>query len=108
MTVTLPNLKSPLVDGSGLIAGPWVSFFTALVSPAGPLKTVPVPPSPATVTANADGHFIIAGGTVSFVALARGRDLVSTGHAQGDFPVSIGDALVVTYSSAPLIYFVPG
>lgn len=73
----------------------------------GALQTITVGASPFTYTAPANGTVIVNGGTVSIVAFVRDGNVVGTGVTAGMFPVSIGDAIRVTYSATPNVRFVP-
>ena len=63
--------------------------------------------SPAAFTARKYGFLLIAGGTVSAVAMTRGG--VSTSFPSSAYlvPLSGGDTAMVTYTAAPTVTFVP-
>jgi len=63
--------------------------------------------SPATVTADRDGYLVIAGGTVSVLEYVRAGSATDTGVVAGLFPILVGDAMKITYSSAPTVTFIP-
>lgn len=66
--------------------------------------------SPFTYTAARSGYLYLAGGTVSNVQFIRaGAPLTVAYSTAGQiFPLSAGDSLKITYSSAPTtLYFIP-
>jgi len=64
--------------------------------------------SPATITATSNGWYIVSAGTVSALDYSRaGGSFISLGVLAGMFQVSKGDAIKITYTVAPTVYFVP-
>ncbi|MCR4302005.1 MAG: hypothetical protein NUV51_10375 [Sulfuricaulis sp.] len=63
--------------------------------------------SPATVTADRDGYLVVAGGTVSVLEYVRAGSATDTGVVAGLFPILVGDAMTITYSSVPTVTFIP-
>lgn len=107
--VTLPNYRLALVE-KGQTSSPWYKFFTGIFDgkPPGPESTVTVGTSPFTYTATQKGFIIVQGGTVSLVQWSRGGTTnYATGQTQGCFPLSQGDSLIVTFTGAPNMTFVP-
>jgi len=104
---TPPNYVEPIVEGTNTSQS-YYRFFQAVdqgIPPA--LETaVTVGGSPFTYTAQHGGFMIITGGMVSDVSFVRGTSY-TTGQTAGVFPLSFGDQLVVTYSGAPTMTFVP-
>lgn len=103
----IPTYKTPLVIGENLSAS-WYRWMndTDQGAPPSAEAAVAVGPSPFTYQAPKKGFLIITGGTVSAVQFRR-VGTYSTGQTAGMFPVSLGDALIVTYSGAPTMTFVP-
>ena len=104
----LPNFNQPLVE-KGVTSRAWFQFFQQLWKGTPPGSEVPVTASasPFKYTAPNRGFLIISGGTVTLVQFARSTTNYTTGQTSGCFPVSAGDSVIVTYSSAPLLTFVP-
>lgn len=64
--------------------------------------------SPFSYTASIKGFVNIQGGTVSAVDLVRNGTTTNLGTAAGNYPVSNGDKIIVTYSVVPTaMKFVP-
>jgi hypothetical protein len=105
----LPQYELPLHRGEK-ITTPWYTHFanTFTGKPPDAESTVAVTPSPMTYTVQQKGFLIVQGGTVSLIQFSRG--LVAnhtTGQTQGCFPLSQGDSLIITYSAAPNLTWVP-
>jgi hypothetical protein len=82
-------------------------FFNQLIGRGTPAVAQNVTGSPASFSAEGSGSFLVTGGSVSSISLIRGRVSLPTGLSGGFIPVSQGDVLVVTYSGAPAVTFVP-
>lgn len=107
--LTLPNYRQALAD-KGNTSSPWYKFFSGLFTgkPPSAEVTVTVGTSPYTYTATQRGFLIVQGGTVSLIQWSRGGVANhTTGQTQGCFPVSAGDSLIITYTGAPNVTFVP-
>lgn len=107
--LTLPNYRQTLMDKANT-SSPWYKFFSGLFTgkPPSAESTVTATTSPMTYTATQRGFMIVQGGTVSLVQWNRGGVTNhATGQTQGCFPVSQGDSLIITYSVAPTLTFVP-
>lgn len=105
----MPDVNQPLTV-SGVIASGWFRFWQGLWSgaPTGYLSAVTPSGSPFTYTAPFGGTLIVDGGSVSGIQYSRdGETFYTTGQTQGMLPVSQGDQLVLTYSGAPTVTFVP-
>lgn len=104
-----PTYNEALVT-KGSTTRDWYSCWTGLVNgqPTGlPSPVVPAS-SPYTYKATQGGTLIIQGGTVSMVSFSRdGVTNFNAGQTQGMFPLSQGDLLIITYSAAPNLTFVP-
>lgn len=74
---------------------------------APPVQSVTVGSSPFTYTAYSDGIAVITGGTVSSVSYSRQGTSVATGLMDSIFPLRRADQLVVTYTLAPTMTFMP-
>lgn len=104
-----PTYNEPLAT-KGVTTRDWYVCWTGLVNgqPTGIPAPVTAGPSPYTYKASQGGTLIIQGGTVSMVSFSRdGVTNFNTGQTQGMFPVSAGDTLIITYSGAPNLTFVP-
>lgn len=104
----LPTFDQPLVDRN-TTSKVWYFFFKSLYTGAspGPEGPVTLTGSPFTYSATQRGFLIVQGGTVSLVQFSRGSTNYTTGQTQGCFPVSAGDRLIINYSVAPTVTFVP-
>lgn len=105
----MPDYNTPLLEG-GVVASGWYRLWQGLWSgtPTQNLSSVAPTSSPFTYRAPSGGWLIVQGGTVSQVQFSRdGTTFITTGQTQGMFPISQGDALSITYSSAPTLTFVP-
>lgn len=103
----VPSSQQPIADGRGFVTTTWQRFFNALVSAAAPIQTVTVTASPFTYRAGSAGNVTVAGGTVSAITITRNNTTAATGITAGIVPVANGDLVTVTYSSAPLVQFIP-
>jgi hypothetical protein len=106
---TPPTYTQQLIYGNNMHAA-WYRFFQALqlgIPPQAEIA-ITVTASPFTYSATMAGFVIVHGGTVSQISFSRtsGTSYV-TGQTSGTFPVSAGDSLIVTYSSAPTVTMVP-
>lgn len=104
-----PTYNEPLAT-KGATTREWYSFFTGLLNgqAIGVPSAVTPASSPYTYKAAQGGTLIIQGGTVSMVSFSRdGVTNFNTGQTQGMFPISQGDLLIITYSAAPHLTFVP-
>lgn len=105
----LPNYRQAIQE-RGTTDRAWYSLFSDLWNrkPPSAESAVSVGTSPFTYTAVRGGFVIVQGGTVSLVQFSRdGLTNHTTGATQGCFPLSQGDSLIVTYSVAPSMTFVP-
>ncbi len=106
---TLPTYDQPIVT-KGYTTRGWYSAWSGLITGQATGPAAPVTPSvsPYTYKAEQGGTLIIQGGTVSMVSFSRdGVTNFNTGQTQGMFPLSQGDLLIITYSGAPNLTFVP-
>jgi hypothetical protein len=106
MPLSLPSLQQPAVDTqSGRFSIAWVGFFTRLTGKPAAIQAVNLTGSPFGYTAAANGALAVFGGSSVTATLTRGR--VSVPISVGLIPLSEGDEVVLTYSSAPTVSFVP-
>lgn len=106
---TQPTYEEPLTK-KGFTTRGWYTFWTGLRigQPTGLPSSVTPTGSPFTYKAPQGGTLIIRGGTVSLVSFSRdGITNFNTGQTQGMFPVSLGDVLIINYTGAPVLTFVP-
>lgn len=104
----LPSVNQPIIGAGGIVTVPWFQFFTAIVGQPQAIKAVAPSTSPFSYTASQKGSLAVSGGTVSAIALTRGRVTVSTGQTIGLISLQQGDMLSITYSAAPILNFIPG
>lgn len=116
LTNQLPNLNAPLAKGTIKINGkdqdifvflipPWNSFLQQISKQAGSVIDTEAD-SPFEQTANANGKYILTGGTITDVRLTRGTfNFDITGEII--IPIRIGDTIRVEFSGNTLIRFLP-
>lgn len=105
----VPSSQDALVvPQTGLVTPAWLRFFTLLLAQPGPVATIALTGSPFSFTASVKGTAFVSGGTVSLIQITRSRVTMTTGQTSGNVPLAQGDVLIVTYSVAPTIKFVPG
>lgn len=69
---------------------------------------VTVSASPFTYSPPVKGNVIVTGGTVSDISFSRdGTNIYTTGQSSGMFQINANDRLIVTYTGAPTMTFVP-
>lgn len=106
MPLSVPSLTQPAVDTqTGRFSTAWVGFFTRLAGKPAAIAAVNLTGSPFGYTAATNGVLVIVGGTSVTATLTRGR--VSVPVPVGSIPVSEGDEVVLVYSAAPTVSFVP-
>lgn len=109
MALSLPTFDQPLSE-KGVTSKVWYAFLSGLYRgiPPAAESAVTVGTSPFIYKAPQKGFAIVQGGTLSMVSYTRnGSTNYNTGATQGCFPLSAGDSLIVTFSVAPTITFVP-
>jgi hypothetical protein len=104
----VPDLVSPAVDQQGRFSRAWVQFFSGFGAAPKAIETITVGTSPFAYTAPAAGSVLLRGGAVTFTDLIRGPSPLPLGVTSGLIPVAAGDTLVVTYTVAPSMFFIPG
>jgi hypothetical protein len=100
----LPSGTSPVLEGE-VFSPPWYRFFSDLIGGPDPIKPVVATGSPFIFSAPRRGFLQITGGVSLGVTITRGRVSISAGILTGFIPVSAGDAIRITYSSTPTLYF---
>lgn len=107
MTQRLPSTNAKMVDPStGLIQSVWINFLKQFASAPPAISEIALTGSPFSITANNNGTMSIIGGTVSSTILTRGQTDIDVSSSKL-IPISIGDTLTVSYSTAPQIQFIP-
>lgn len=105
----IPTNTAPFLE-KGIISRVWYFFLSSLWkgTPPSSESGVKVGVSPFGYIAPQRGFAIVQGGSVSLVQFSRdGMTNYTTGQTSGCFPLSQGDELLVTYSIAPTITWVP-
>jgi len=104
-----PTYDQPIAVGNNTHPS-WYRFFQSLQvgTPPQAESSITVTTSPFTYTASMGGFVIVHGGTVSQISFSRtsGTSYI-TGQTTGTFPVSAGDSIIITYSGAPTVTWVP-
>ena len=103
----VPTYSEPLSE-KGNTSSAYYRFLQGIhlgIPPAAETAITPGP-SPFTYIAPQGGFVIINGGTVSKIQFGR-TSTYTTGQTSGTFPISLGDTIIVTYSGAPTMTFVP-
>lgn len=110
---SLPNFPTPLevqTTQGPVTSKDWYFFWAGLFQGLAPAieKAVALTASPFTYAATAKGSLIVSGGTVSLIQFTRnGTTLYNTGQVSGMFTLNAADRLIITYTVAPTIIFVP-
>jgi len=104
--------KESVIEIKAEAAQSEAAFFMPVSDVNSEVKAQPVSVSPgvspATITASRNGWYIVSAGTVSALDYSRaGGSFISLGVSAGMFPVSSGDAIKITYTVVPTVYFVP-
>jgi len=106
---SIPNFNVPL-STNGITGKDWYFFWAGLYSglpPALPML-VTLTASPFTYSPSAKGTIFVSGGTVSLIQFSRdGVTSYPTGTTAGPFVVNANDRLIITYTVAPTVTFVP-
>jgi hypothetical protein len=106
---TLPTYDQQLLNGK-FTNKVWYFFFKSLYDgqPAAAEYAVTVSSAPFTFVAPQKGFLIVNGGTVQLIQFSRsGTVNYTTGQTSGVFPLSSGDSLIIRWSVAPTVTFVP-
>lgn len=74
-------------------------------SSTAPIQAIAATASPMTYIARDHGTLSVQAGAVSAITLARGASSIAVGA--GLIPLSIGDKVTVTYTTAPTLNFIP-
>jgi hypothetical protein len=88
----------------------WYFFWKSLVQGQPPAAeySITLTASPFSFVAPQRGFVIVDGGAVVLIQFSRnGTTNYTTGQTQGVFPVSAGDTLIIRYTTAPTVTFVP-
>lgn len=105
----IPKFGIPLKIGEST-SKDWYFFWNGLytgLSPALPIS-ITVGTSPFTYSPQVKGTVIVQGGTVSSVQFSRdGITFYDFGTVAGPFPLNAADRIVITYSIAPTMTFIP-
>lgn len=92
---------------TAIIAAMVAPYYLANAAPGAAIVAEAPAASPYTFTATQAGALAVSGGTVSAIALMRGSTSVSLGAIAGFFAVRAEDQIIVTYTVAPTVNFVP-
>lgn len=105
----IPTYEQPL-ETANLTSSSWYRWFQDIDTGTPPAQesNIPVTGSAFTYTAPRRGNVIVSGGTVSQIQFARTKGVnYPLGQTSGMFNLDFGDMLIVTYSGAPRMTFVP-
>lgn len=108
MTIKLFNQNVPFTDKNGRLTKEWAAFLNDLVKPPGPASSVTMTGSPFSYDAATRGTLVVTGGTVSAIQLNRQGETYSFGVTSGLVPVGAEDTILITYTVAPTVTFLPG
>lgn len=107
----LPSSQQPIgqvrQDGNVLITPVWQRWFNSFLQAPPAPSAATLSASPASLTAQAPGSFLVTGGTVSVISIQRGTATLVTGQTSGFIPVAVADRIVITYSVLPAVQFLP-
>jgi hypothetical protein len=102
----VPKPAMAIADAQGRVTPSWWRFFNILDGPPQQEAPVILGSSPTTFVVPSDCQILIAGGTgVSLQYTRKGTYNLPT--TIGYFPLSQGDALTITYSTAPTVVYFP-
>lgn len=108
MKIGFPSLASPLVNPqTGVLASTWIQFFQKFVNPPPAIENVILQPSPFSYIATSNGFLSLEGGNITNVQFTRGSTTFTLSMTSGIIPMSQDDIVVITYTVAPTIRFVP-
>jgi hypothetical protein len=103
----LPSNVVAVLTSNGTFSMPWLYFFQSLVALPPPSQPIIVGTSPFTFTAGDSGSVVIEGGTVNSINIIRGITTIVTGLTGGVIPIRKQDKVVIDYSVAPDLTFLP-
>lgn len=106
---SMPTFQTPL-ETNGVTSRPWYFFLSGLFRGLPPQLENQVPPtgSPFSYIAPVRGFLIVHGGTVSDIEFSRdGSTFYNLGVTAGQITLAASDTVVITYSLAPTLTFVP-
>jgi hypothetical protein len=101
------NPQQPITDSTGKINSVWFQWLATLFGTGQKVAAV-AGASPFSYTAPSNGRLIVQGGAVSAVELNTSGARYNTGVTAGIFPLAAGDEIIVTYTAAPNMTFIPG
>lgn len=104
---SLPMLVVRLTDLLRPILRQLNAVTSRIETPIEPVEAITVGASPYTYTAATDGVVTVTGGTVSAIGYGRRGTFTTLGVTSGLVPVKQGDAVRVTYTSAPTMRMIP-
>ena len=104
----IPDFQLAVIDQDQKFTPEWQRGLTRLAQLSAERKIRAVSPgaSPFTYTATTIGNLLISGGTVSAVSLVRGATSIAC-PTSGFIPMAGKDSVVITYSVAPTLSFIP-
>lgn len=109
-----PPIQNRVTDAVGLFGLPWKEWLrllwqraTGVLGAQYPAATVTLTGSPHTYTLTRSGVVFVSGGTVSAIAVSRAGTSTATGLTSGAFPLVYADSIVITYTVAPTVRFLP-
>lgn len=106
---SIPTYTLP-VSSKGLTERAWYMFFSDVWKgkPQGAIMPITVGASPFTYQVETKGFMIVQGGTVTVIQFTRdGITNINTGVTSGCIPLSQGDSIIVTYTGAVRMTWVP-
>jgi len=106
-TPIVPSSFQPISGGGGIVTTVWQRFFNALVAPPSAVEAVQVSGSPVTYKAAQRGTLAVTGGTVTSISFSRARATIDIPGGAPLIPMANDDEVIITYSVAPTISFVP-
>lgn len=105
---TLPSLDQPMVDTkTGIPTTAWQRFLQHFQDQPPAIDNPAAGSSPFSYEFSTDGALAVVGGTVSLIQYSRARVTFTTGLTSGIIPGSMGDTIVITYTVAPTLWFIP-
>lgn len=105
----IPSFNAPAINlSSGTFTTQWVQFLQSLAQQPTAITDAPLSASPSTFQAPQNGQLAISGGTISGISLIRGRVTIALPPTTPLIGLALNDQVTITYSAAPVLFFIPG
>jgi hypothetical protein len=103
-----PSDAAPIADpDTGRLTPVWRAFFSALSGKPSGAVVIAASGSPVAYTASDGGSLMVTGGSVTAISIVRGRNPIPVDAGLRALPMSAGDTVMIAYSVAPTLVFLP-